>query len=190
VAVAEPVVVTTCLEEEQHEHFLVVTERETLEAVTIIEILSPTNKLANSPGLESFTRKRAEVMKSPVHWVEIDLLREGVSLSARHLIRKPFEYLVRVSPAHMRPEGKLWPIRLNEPLPVIAIPLKPDDPDAPLDLQAVLTAAYERARYEYAINYEREPEPPLPPEWAAWADRLLRQAGLRRAPADSGEPRA
>jgi hypothetical protein len=183
VALAEtrPVIVTTCLEEEIHESFLVVTDRATRQAVTVIEVLSPTNKLANSPGLESFAGKRSEIMRSPVHWVEIDLLRAGVSLPARGMIRKPHAYLVHVSPASMRPRGKLWPIRLDERLPVIPIPLKPEDADAPLDLQAVLEAAYDRAGYDYQIDYRAEPVPPLADDWAAWTDRLLRAKGLRPA---------
>ena len=54
---AEPVIVTTCLEDEVREAFLVLTEAATREVVTILEVLSPTNKLPGSPGLESFTQK-------------------------------------------------------------------------------------------------------------------------------------
>ena len=170
----EPVVVTTCLEDEVREAFLVVIEAATRQVVTILEVLSPTNKLPNSPGLESFTRKRSEVMKTPTHWVEIDLLRQGASLSARDLIGRPFEYLVHVSPSPMRPKGKLWPIRLDQRLPVISIPLKPEDPDAPLDLQTVLTTAYDRGAYDLQVDYRLAPVPPLDPPWADWAERLLR----------------
>jgi hypothetical protein len=182
VETAEPVVLTTCLEEETREAYLVVTERETRRAITIIEVVSPTNKLANSPGRESFLHKRSEVLKSTTHWVEIDLLREGESLSARSLILRPFEYLVHVSPVAMRPEGKVWPIRLMQRLPVIGIPLKPEDPDAQLDLQAVLDLTYDRAGYADQIDYTADPEPPLSPELASWTDRHLRKAGLRPAP--------
>ena len=45
--------------------------------VTVIEILSPTNKVAGSRGRESYETKRQEVMRSPSHLVEIDLLRRG-----------------------------------------------------------------------------------------------------------------
>ena len=64
-------------------------------------------------------------------------------------------------------------------LPVIPIPLKPGDPDARLDLQAVLDAAYDRAGYDLEIDYRSEPNPPLGGELAAWADQLLRSKGLR-----------
>ena len=41
----------------------------------IIEILKPRNKVPKSPGRDSFEQKRREVMDSPIHRVEIDLLR-------------------------------------------------------------------------------------------------------------------
>jgi hypothetical protein len=47
-----------------------------------------------------------------------------------------------------RPKGHVWPIQLPQRLPVIGIPLKEGDGDVELDLQAVLTTAYERAAYD------------------------------------------
>ncbi len=73
----------------------------------------------------------------------------------------------------------LWPIRLSQRLPVIQIPLRPKDGDTPLDLQAVLDTAYDRAGYARGIDYKKEPVPPLSKEWKEWADRLLREKGLR-----------
>lgn len=59
------------------------------------------------------------------------------------------------------------------------MPLLPPDPDAPVDLQAVLADAYERGAFDAAVDYRRPPVPPLPPELDAWADALLREKGLR-----------
>jgi hypothetical protein len=91
----------------------------------------------------------------------------------------PQEYLVHVSKKGLRRRGLLYPIRLRPRLPVIPIPLKPDDPDVRLDLQAVLDEAYDRAAYDMEIDYRKEPRPPLDGELAAWADQLLRSKGLR-----------
>ena len=93
----------------------------------------------------------------------------------------PYEYLVHVSRVEQRPKGLLWPIRLSQRLPVIPIPLRPEDPDASLDLQAVITTAYDRAGYDLSVDYTRDPVPPLTGEWAAWADGLLKAKGLRTA---------
>src|SRR6516164_4053461 len=48
--VAEPVVATTWFEDEIHEAFLTIIDRESREVVTFIEILSPSNKVPGSPG--------------------------------------------------------------------------------------------------------------------------------------------
>ncbi len=73
---------------------------------------------------------------------------------------------------------------VRQPLPVIGIPLRGKDPDVPLDLGAVLSAAYDNGAYDVSIDYRREPEPPLSADDAAWADELLRERGLRRSRTD------
>ncbi|MGC8640091.1 MAG: DUF4058 family protein [Isosphaeraceae bacterium] len=176
--VAEPVIATTWFEEEVHEAFLKIIDRESRDVVTVIEILSPTNKIPGSAGRRSFEDKRREVMYSPCHWVEIDLLR-GSRLAPVPRKLGPHEYLVHVSTTNLRPRGKLFPIRLAQRLPIIPIPLKPEDPDARLDLQAVLDSAYDRAGYDLEIDYRTEPQPPLEGPLAEWADELLRTKGLR-----------
>jgi hypothetical protein len=49
----------------------------------------------------------------------------------------------------------------------------------PLDLNAVLPAAYDHGAYDLSVDYRKEPDPPLSGEDAAWADALLRERGLR-----------
>jgi hypothetical protein len=36
-----------------------------------------------------------------------------------------------------------------------------------------------RRGYAHGIDSTKEPVPPLDPEWTEWADRLLREKGLR-----------
>jgi Protein of unknown function (DUF4058) len=106
------------------------------------------------------------------------LLREGVSLVRRAAIPE-HEYFVHVSPEKRRPQGLVWTIRLSQRLPVIPVPLRTGDDDAPLDLQAVLDTAYDHAGYHRVIDYTKEPVPPLKPEWRESSDRWLREKGLR-----------
>jgi hypothetical protein len=176
--VAEPLVIEMAIDEEIREPFLEITDKESHQVVTVIEILSPTNKYTRSAGLESFRSKRKAIMNSRSHWVEIDLLRRGVSLPLRKRLHR-HEYMVLVSTTDRRPKGLVWPIRLSQRLPVIPIPLQPGDEDSPLDLQALLDTAYRRARYDRVIDYAEEPIPPLSKEWREWADRLLREKRLR-----------
>jgi hypothetical protein len=176
--VEEPIIATTWLEEEIHEAFLKIIDRDSLEVVTVIEILSLANKMTGSPGGQSFEQKRREIMNSPTHWVEVDLLR-GKRMVPVPRKAGPHEYLVHVSKLGLRPRGLLYPIRLSQRLPLIPIPLKPGDPDARLDLQSALDAAYDRAGYDLGIDYRSEPQPPLDGELAGWADQLLRSKGMR-----------
>jgi len=62
---------------------------------------------------------------------------------------------------------------------VIAIPLREPNSDVPLDLAAVLNAAYDRAAYDRSIDYAAPPDPPLAKDDAKWADKLLKSRGLR-----------
>ncbi len=102
-------IVDTFVEETIKEHFLEIIDSERRRVVTVIEVLSPDNKVSGSQGLKSFQTKRLAIMKSKSHWVEIDLLRKGVSLELRRRIRT-HDYFVHVSPVDKRPEGVVWPI--------------------------------------------------------------------------------
>ena len=96
VEVAEPIEAITMIEEEIRESYIEIVDRVDRSVVTVIEILSPTNKVAGSRGRESYDRKRLEVMKSPTSLVEIDLLRTGLPIPVYGGI-PPHEYLVHVS---------------------------------------------------------------------------------------------
>jgi hypothetical protein len=176
--VAEPVIATTWFDEEIHEAFLKVIARESRDVVAVIEILSPANKVVGSSGRDSFERKRREIMYSPSHRVEIDLLRGSRTVRIPKNVG-PHEYMVHLSKRGLRPRGLLYAIRLSGRLPIIPIPLKPEDPDAHLDLQAVLNSAYDNANYDLEIDYRHEPVPALNGKLAEWADQLLRSKGLR-----------
>ena len=106
----------------------------TRNVVTVIEVLSPTNKYAGATSRDLYMKKKGEINSSSPHLVEIDLLREGKATFARSLLR-PHQYAVHVSPADKRPKGKLCPILLTlKRLPTIEIPLKPrTGRDATLD---------------------------------------------------------
>lgn len=177
-AVAEPVEVVFVEPLEVTERFIEIQSTDGREVVAVLEVLSPSNKLTAAGGRDSFLAKRAEVLASTAHWVEIDLLRAGVVPAYRDRLG-PHEYVVAVCPADRRPKAQAWPIRLAERLPTISIPLRGADPPVPLDLQAALDAAYDRGAYDLSVDYRRPPVPPLPPELDAWADELLRAKGLR-----------
>lgn len=157
---------------------ITVIDRADRSVVTVIEVVSPSNKVSGSRGRDSYRKKRTEVLHSPRHWLEIDLLRSGTPWIPRQMTTQG-DYFVYLSRSERRPHAYLWPIRLPESLPVVAVPLKDGDADVPLDLQTALATAYERAGYERVVDYRKPPEIPLPEKYDAWADQLLKSKNLR-----------
>lgn len=153
----------------ERESFLEIRDRKTRDLITAIELLSPSNKKLG-PDREQYVAKRRQILNSGVHFVEIDLLRGWPRLPLDDL--PDCDYYALVSRAEVRPKVGIWPIRLRDPLPVIPIPLRTPDPDARLDLQAVLQRLYDAAGYADDI-YTGQPQPPLHPADAAWAREIL-----------------
>jgi hypothetical protein len=172
-AIAEPLKLPALYDDEIKEAFLTIVHLKSKSLVTIIELLSPTNKINGSSGRDSFLKKRQDVMASNVHWVEIDLLRGGEpSLPQPPLM--PSDYRVIMSRAGEPRQTCYWPFDVRDELPVVGIPLRGRDPDAPLDLAAVFDAAYEIGEYDASVDYRKSPEPPLKGRDAKWARTLLR----------------
>lgn len=73
---ATPITVTVPMPIEFREGYLEIREIATKQVVTVIEILSPTNKRFGKRRV-AYEEKRREVLGSRTHLVEIDLLRSG-----------------------------------------------------------------------------------------------------------------
>lgn len=147
--------------------------------VTVIEVLSLTNKTPGEHGRNLYLQKQREVLQSQVHLVEIDLLRGGTHTTAvplgnaRHQAGA-FEYHVCIHRFDRREDFFVYPVRLGTRLPTIEIPLLPGDPGIKLDLQAALDHCYDAGLYTRRVKYaERSPEPPLTPEQDRWVQETL-----------------
>ena len=137
--------------------------------VTAIEILSPVNKTGE--GLVNYRRKRQRLYRAGVHLLEVDLIRRGTRPVVHPRI-PPVPYLVVLTRA-LAATMAVWPIRLQDRLPVVPVPLRPPDVDVDLDLQATLATVYETAAYELSVNYQVPPPPPLSDDDARWVAELL-----------------
>lgn len=179
IATVEPLEVTTLIEEEIHEPHIQIIDHLQKTVVTVIEVLSPANKVRGSRGRDSYESKREQVIRSNSHFIEIDLLRAGEGFPPYEAL-PPHEYRVHLSRVGRGPKGTIWPIRLAQRLPPIPIPLRGDDPDTKIDLQAVLGSVYERGAYQMDIDYRSDPPSPQPaPTDMQWIDQLLRETGMR-----------
>jgi hypothetical protein len=146
-----------------------VRDRRNRQLVTLVELLSPANKRPGSDR-DQYLGKRNEVLASPAHFLEIDLLRGGHRMPIEGM--PSCDYCVLLSRVESRPRAGIWPLELRERLPLIPIPLRDPDPDAQLDLQEALHDVYDRARYGTYI-YEGSPDPALPPDDQMWARGFL-----------------
>jgi hypothetical protein len=166
---AAPAEVTAAHIDTENISYLEIRDRETRQVVTVVVLLSPSNKQPG-PDRDQYLAKARQVMWGNVHLVEIDLLRGGPRMPWQGM--PACDYCVVVSRAGQWPRAGLWPVRLRERLPEVPVPLRAPDADARLDLQQLLHRIYDGAGYAYHI-YTGQPEPALAPEDAAWARTVV-----------------
>ena len=158
--------------------------------ITLIEIVSPSNKRAGVDR-RAYLRKQREVLDSDASLVEIDLLRAGewlvpnAELAAYLFGLDPQPaYLVLVNRAWrrlgMEMAYQLFAVCVRDVLPCIAVPLREGEDEVTLDLQWIFNQAYDRGPYRRgAVDYEGDPEPPLAPDDVQWVYQRLREQQLR-----------
>ncbi len=143
--------------------------------VTVIEVTSPGNKTQG--GRAAFERRRDGFVAAGVNFVEIDLIRGGQSISAARSGEWPAAPCLVIANRALDPsQSEVYPCPLRSPLPAVAIPLRPGEPDAALDLQPLIDRCYARGRY-WLLPYDEEP-PALSPTDLEWARAVVREAGL------------
>ncbi len=183
-AVAEPHVVEKVRERAIETFVQLIDPLDDARVVTVIEFLSPSNKVAGKDQ-DAYVAKQEQLRDAGVSLVEVDLLRGGervLQIRPRelpHYLR--LHYAACASRATARPKDHYenYAFDLRHPLPAIRIPLRKQDPDAHLDLQALVTKCYANGGYD-DIDYRKAmPSSPLDAADAEWADALLRQAGKR-----------
>src|SRR5262249_11879991 len=129
--------------EEIIERHLVVRDVVTGEVITVIELLSPTNKLTRD-GRRQYTRKRLQVLSSATHFIEIDLLRAGEPFPFRvQDDAAQSDYRILVSRAPDRPQAAVYLFTIREPVPDIPIPLQPGDTEPSVTLNRLVHDVYD-----------------------------------------------
>jgi hypothetical protein len=151
--------------------------------ITVIEVLSPSNKGAGRAGRALYLTKQQELFESQTHLIEIDLLRRGehtvVVPRERLVSRGNWDYFVCLHRGKQGNRCEVWPVTVRQSLPRIHVPLADGDPDVVLDLQAVFNRCYDEGAYARCLDYRREPTPPLQGEDGMWVDEVLCDRRLR-----------
>ena len=165
--------------EEITERYLELRDVEKGEVVTVIELLSHSNK-ASRQGREQYERKRLVILASMTNLVEIDLLRAGDPMPASGvapLNRSGYRIIVSRWPQRPRADDYLFSVR--DPLPDLPIPLRPGETEPVLLLNQALHDLYDRAGFDLAIDYSHPPAPPLKADDIEWAAALTGASSAR-----------
>jgi hypothetical protein len=175
----ESVTVTLPMPVEVQEGYLEVREMGSGRVVTVIEVLSPTNKRPGR-GKDDYEQKRLDVLGSSANLVEIDLLRDGKSPQILSAIPQT-DYRILIARRRQRPQAELLGFSIRQAIPVFKLPLQPGESEPFVSLQDLLQEIYEQAGFDLAIDYTREPFPSLKEDDRIWADALLHQQKRREA---------
>ncbi len=136
----------------------------TFKPVTRLELLSPANKPYGSHHSQ-YMQKRKETLASGLNLIEIDYLHESPPLipllpNYRKGEKGAFPYVILVNNPHPSlQEGStmIFGWRVDDPLPVIDIPLANDD-SARLNFGVAYSFTIERTRfYQMIANYDQDP---------------------------------
>jgi hypothetical protein len=119
-AIAPPVRVSLAKPDRVEVPYILIRDRASRRVVTIVELLSPINKVPTSltgalPSARAeFLQKRRETMASTTHRVEIDLLRAGERPPE---VRGAADYYALHKRVGAR-EAAVWPCSVRDRLPI------------------------------------------------------------------------
>ncbi|NJR70731.1 MAG: DUF4058 family protein [Synechococcales cyanobacterium CRU_2_2] len=146
--------------------------------ITVLEVLSPINK-RRGKGRKDYLLKRETVLTSSTHWVEIDLLRQWEPMPIIASADIVSDYRILVSASEQRPRAELYAFNIQDPIPVVSLPLAPQEPMPTLDFNGLMAQIYEQSGYDLVLDYRQDPKPQLSEANLRWLDQWLRGKGLR-----------
>jgi hypothetical protein len=170
--------VTVPLPLEIKEGYLEIREVSTGKVVTVIELLSPTNKLTKS-GRKAYMKKREIILGSDTNLVEIDLIRDGEKMPIINNIPNT-DYRILILRSCFLPSAQLFAFTVRDVIPDVPIPLQPNEQEIKVNLQDLLLEIYEQAGFDLTLDYHNTPVPDLLPKDREWMDILLREQGRRK----------
>lgn len=166
--ILEPVTVPLIIPEKQRQSYIEIYDSPEQTLVTVIELLSPTNK---SQGRAEYLIKRDVILSEEVHLVELDLLVNGQRLPTAEPLPQD-DYYAFVARHECRPLCDVYHFSVRQPLPALPIPLKAPDADIIVELQLVFAEAFARGRYERRLRYDAPPRSRLSRADREWAAEL------------------
>jgi hypothetical protein len=171
--VSEQALFTSVIREDHTEALIEIRQRSDSRLVTLLEVMSPANKLSDA-GRQMYLARRQEAKSAKANSVEVDLVLQGASLVdyVREGLPK-WDYAVFVSRAAQPDHYEIFPTTLQKRLPKFRLPLAADDRDTVIDLQAAFTRAYDQGDFAKHINYDSDPATKLCDENRDWLRKRL-----------------
>lgn len=162
--------VTLVIPEKQRQSYIEIYDAPDQALITVIEVLSPTNK--QPKGRDEYLMKRDAILSEDVHLVELDLLVNGQRLPTAEPL-PPGDYYAFVARHECRPLCDVYHWSVRQPLPAAPIPLKAPDADIIVELQPVFDEAFSRGRYDRRLRYGAPPRSRLSRADREWAAQLV-----------------
>jgi hypothetical protein len=170
---------TSVLREDHHEEYIEIRQRSDGRLITLIDVVSPSNKTTDS-GRQAYLTKRGESRSAGANLVEIDLVLQGQPMLDYSREGLPdWDYAVTVTRANNPDRFEIYTATLQKRLPRFRMPLANDDRDTVVDLYNTFAKTYDQGGFLGKIDYKRDPAVPLLDEDRRWLSDLLIQHKLR-----------
>jgi len=159
--------------EEHHEDFIEIRQRPDGRLITLVEVVSPANKVTPA-GRSAYLDKRREAKSANANLVEIDLVLQGQPTLEYSRDGLPdWDYAVTVTRSTQPERYEIYTATLQKRLPRFRLPLAADDRDMVLDLHTAFTRCYDQDGFAAKIDYAKDPSVRLSTEDHFWLDGLL-----------------
>jgi hypothetical protein len=177
--VTEQPLFTSIIREEHHEELIEIRQRADGRLVTLVDMVSPTNK-TTATGRQAYLEKRREGRSQGANLVEIDLVLQGQPMLDYSRENLPeWDYAVTVTRATQPDRFEIYTATLQKRLPRFRLPLANDDRDTVVDLHTAFARCYDQGGFAAKIDYQRDPPTTVSDDDRRWLAELLKQQKLR-----------
>jgi hypothetical protein len=177
--VTEQALFTSIIRQEHKEDFIELRQRADGKLVTLIDIVSPTNR-TTAAGRQGYLDTRKEARAGGASLVEIDLVMQGQPMLDYSRDNLPeWDYAVTVTRSTQPERHEIYTATLQKRLPRFKMPLAADDRDTILDLHTAFNRCYDQTGLGARIDYTRDPATKLTDAHRAYLSQLLRETKYR-----------
>src|SRR3954447_25566110 len=138
---------TSVIREEHTEEYVEIRQRGDSRLVTLLDVVSPSNKLT-AAGRAAYLDTRRAARVAGASLVEIDLLLQGTPTLEYSRDGLPeWDYAVTVTRSTQPEKHEISTATLQKRLPRFRLPLASDDRDTVVDLQSTFSRCYDQADF-------------------------------------------